>query len=100
MILGAYFANTLGAPTPTPSASATGVVIAVTGPSAAQVDTFRLQTNAGQALDFRVGRLDLSNGGLPAPHVREHLVSGIPITVSYYVDAGTNVAVHYVDAVQ
>ena len=45
-------------------------------------------------LQFTVGRLDLSNGGLPAPHLREHLVSGIPITVYYYY--GTEV-IRYID---
>lgn len=44
-------------------------------------------------LQFTVGRLDLSNGGLPAPHLREHLVSGVPITVFYY---GTEV-IRYID---
>lgn len=83
---------------PTPSASVTGVVIAVDGPNTASVETFRIQANGGQTVDFRVGRLELFNGGLPAPHLREHLVSGIPIAVDYYVEAGTNVAVRYVDA--
>jgi hypothetical protein len=74
------------------------VVIAAEGPSSSQVDTFSLRTVAGEVLAFRVGRLDLSNGGLPAPHLREHLVSGEPIEVGYYVDGEALVAVRYVDA--
>ena len=69
-------------------------MISVEGPSAAQVDRFSLRTNDGQVLQLTVGRLDVSNGGLPAPHLREHLVSGEPITVFYY---GTEV-IRYIDA--
>ncbi|MEX2547412.1 MAG: hypothetical protein WD830_06430 [Chloroflexota bacterium] len=78
--------------------SATGVVISADGPDAAQVDHFNLRTNAGQVMTFTVGRLDLASGGLPAPHLREHLVSGVPITVYYLVEDGENVASRYIDA--
>ena len=73
-------------------------MISADGPNAAQVDRFSLRTNAGQVIPFVVGRLDQSNGGLPAPHLREHLVSGIPITVFYNVEQGNNIAVRYIDA--
>lgn len=78
-----------------PPQSATGVVISAEGPDAAQVDRFSLRTNDGRVLLLTVGRLDISNGGLPAPHLREHLVTGVPITVFYY---GTEI-VRYIDAV-
>jgi hypothetical protein len=74
------------------------VVIAVDGPNAADVDTFRLRTSDGELLEFDVAALDLSAGGLPAPHLREHLVSGIPITVYYTADDGALVAHRYIDA--
>jgi hypothetical protein len=77
---------------------ATGVVIAAQGPDAASVDHFTLRTSDGRQLDFAVGKLDLSDGGLPAPHLREHMVSGEPITVSYELQDGQLVAVRYVDA--
>lgn len=80
--------------------AATGIVIGAEGPSAAVVDTFTLRTAQGQMIDFRVGRLDLSNAGLPAPHLREHLVSGEQITVTYHVESGANVADRYVDVGQ
>ena len=95
--MGAACGPTGHGPAPT-LATATGVVIAVDGPSSAEVDTFTLRTTDGQTLDFTVGRLDLSNGGLPAPHLREHLVSGIPITVTYDDQANDNVVQRYVDA--
>lgn len=81
-----------------PHATATGVVTSVDGPSVAQVDSFTLRTFSGQVLSFTVGRLDLENGGLPAPHLREHLVSGQPIVVDYREEDGELVAIAYSDA--
>jgi hypothetical protein len=81
--------------------SVSGVVISADGPDASRVDGFSLRTSGGQVLSFTVGVLDLENGGLPAPHLREHLVTGAPITV-YYSDDGNGglVAMRYVDADQ
>jgi hypothetical protein len=70
------------------------VVISANGPNAAEVDRFSLRTADGRVLAFTVGRLDLGNGGLPAPHLREHLVSGEPITAFFYGDE----VIRYVDA--
>ena len=74
------------------------MVISADGPDAASVDGFTLRTNDGQTMVFDVGTLDLSGGGLPAPHLREHLVSGVPITVYYIVDRHGDVAQRYIDA--
>lgn len=71
------------------------MVIAADGPNSAEVDRFTLRTADGQMLQFTVGRLDLSNGGLPSAHLREHMLSGEPITVYYH---GTEV-IRYTDAV-
>jgi glucose/arabinose dehydrogenase len=76
------------------------VVIAADGPTAAEVDTFSLRTSQGQVLEFRVDRLDLANGGLPSAHLREHMQSGEPITISYHLESGANVADRYVDAAE
>ena len=76
---------------------ATGIVTAATGPNSASVTDFTLRTYDGQTLQFKVGVLDVNNG-LPAPHLREHLVSGLPIFVTYHVDNGANVATRYIDA--
>ncbi len=77
-----------------PPRQVTGIVISADGPDPANVDRFSLRTSDGQVLNFTVGRLDLNNGGLPAAHLREHLVSGEPITVFHYAEE----AVRYVDA--
>lgn len=72
-------------------------MISADGPSAAEVDRFTIRTDDGQIVEFVVGTLEISNGGLPAPHLREHLVSGEPIRVDYRVEEGRNVAIRYVD---
>ena len=74
----------------------TGVVIAVDGPNAAQVDRVTIRSNDGALHVLNVGPLDLSNGGLPAPHLREHLVSGEPITAY----ARNDVMYRYMDAAE
>ena len=76
---------------------ATGIVIAATGPNVASVTDFTLRTNYGETIPFKVGVLDVNNG-LPAPHLREHLQSGIPIFVTYHVENGVNIATRYIDA--
>ncbi len=80
--------------------SATGLVIAAQGPDSATVETFTLRTSEGQTLDFKVGTLDLTNGGLPAPHLREHMVGLTPTTVYYRVENGEMIAIKFVDALQ
>ncbi|CAN5800664.1 hypothetical protein BH24CHL6_BH24CHL6_10760 [soil metagenome] len=77
---------------------ATGVVLSVDGPSLATVDGFSLRTPAGEVLEFRVERLEVTGGGKPAPHLREHRLDGQPITVEYKLDAGHLVALRYTDA--
>jgi hypothetical protein len=84
-------------PSPSPL-TALGLVITTTGPDSATVDTFTLRTNQGQTIDFTVGTLDLSDGGLPAPHLREHQVAGTPTLVYYVVQDGKDVAIKYYDA--
>lgn len=82
----------------TPRSSVSGVVISADGPSAAEVDRFSLRSDDGEIVAFVVGTLEISNGGLPAPHLREHLVNGEPVRVEYRVEDGRNVAIRYVDA--
>ena len=76
---------------------ATGIVTAATGPNVASVTDFTLRTSYGETIQFKVGVLDVNNG-LPAPHLREHLQSGIPIFVTYHVENGVNIATRYIDA--
>jgi len=91
-------AGCTGSPAASPAPlTATGLVIGATGPDAATVDTFTLRTNDGQVIEFTVGTLDLSNGGLPAPHLREHMVGATPTEVYYLVQDGKKVAIKYID---
>jgi hypothetical protein len=86
-------------PAPTPL-SATGLVIAANGPDSATVNTFTLRTDDGQTLNFTVGTLDLSNGGLPAPHLREHMLGLTPTTVYYRIENGGLIVLKFVDATE
>jgi hypothetical protein len=75
-----------------------GVVTAVDGPTVAQVTSFTLRTADGQVLGFEVETLSLTGGGKPAPHLREHLVSGEPVEVEFYRAGQRHIAVRYRDA--
>ena len=76
----------------------TGLVISAAGPDSSSVERFSLRTDDGTVYDFVVGTLDVANGGLPAPHLREHMVNAARTTVFYRVENGQNVAVRYTDA--
>jgi hypothetical protein len=71
--------------------------VAVDGSGPANVTSVTVRSSDGRQLTLEVGRLDLANG-LPAAHLREHLVSGLPIFVTCHVDNGVNIATRYVDA--
>ncbi|CAN5645758.1 hypothetical protein BH23CHL7_BH23CHL7_01410 [soil metagenome] len=85
---------------PTPTSTETGVVISVDGPDLARVTSFVLHSAGGTQITFEVETLALDRGGKPAPHLREHLVSGQPIVVDFYRDECCDrlVAVRYRDA--
>jgi hypothetical protein len=98
LVVAALATACTGSPGPSPAPlTASGLVIAATGPDSATVDTFTLRTNDGEVIDFTVGTLDLSNGGLPAPHLREHMVGATPTKVYYVVEEGKDVAIKYID---
>jgi hypothetical protein len=78
--------------------SVTGVVLAVEGSGPAAVEQFTLRTPDGQVLTFQIERLDVSRGGKPAAHLREHQLDGQPIEVEYKLENGRHVALRYVDA--
>jgi hypothetical protein len=81
-----------------PRQTATGVVLTADGPNVTDVDRFSIRTPDGQTLAFEIEMLEVANGGKPAPHLREHLVSGVPIAVDYIAQNGRNLALRYVDA--
>jgi hypothetical protein len=74
-----------------------GVVTAVEGPSVALVSRFTLRARDGRTLSFEVRSLALDGGGKPAPHLREHMASGVPIEVDYRDEGGLLVALRYRD---
>jgi hypothetical protein len=76
---------------------AQGVVVAVDGAELARVNGFSLRRPGGETLRFEVQALALSDGGKPAPHLREHMASGEPIEVEYRVEDGRLVAIRYSD---
>lgn len=77
----------------------TGIVTAVDGPSAAQVDRFVLRTQDGRELMFQIGALRVGGDAFPAAHLAEHLVSLEPIRVQYVEESdGPLVALRLTDA--
>ncbi len=80
------------------SGSAEGIVIAVDQPSITKVNSFTLRTDAGEALVFGVGTLDLTNGGFNAGHLREHMATGTGIVVDFTLIDGKRVANRLTDA--
>ena len=80
------------------SPTATGVVIAVDSTSAVDVTGFTLRSADGAMTHFRVGELESGGAAFPAVHLRAHLVSLIPIVVSYHLDAGQPIATRMADA--
>jgi hypothetical protein len=86
------------APDPPAQPVVTGVVLAVEGDGPASVTAFTLRTAEGELFEFDIERLDVSDGGKPAPHLREHQLDGAPISVEYRVEGDRNVALRYRDA--
>ena len=77
---------------------ASGLVIAVDQPELTRVASFTLRTDTGGELVFAVGRLDLSNGGFNAGHLREHMATSTKVTVDYAASASTRTATRLTDA--
>ena len=62
----------------------TGVVLDVTAASLALIETFSVLDDGGATWNFRAGDY---RGWLPS-HVRDHMVQGTPITVTYHEEDG------------
>lgn len=78
--------------------SAAGIVVSVDQASLTDIRSFALRTDTGETLTFRVGDLDISGGGFPANHLREHMATSIAVAVAYTEANGERVAVRLVDA--
>lgn len=75
-----------------------GFVIDVKSTSLTEVQTFTIRTPEGEEVVFRVGALDLAQGGFPAGHLREHMVTNVPVAVAFTLDGDDRVATRLVDA--
>ena len=80
-----------------PDRAAAGIVVAVDS-AGGQVTGFTLRTQAGDALVFVVGTLEIDGAAFPASHLVEHAVTLQPIAVGYRVVDGRNVVHRMVDA--
>lgn len=89
-------AQSLGLGQPT---TATGIVIDVQSTSAVDITGFTLRTEDGLLQQYAVGRLDTASPAFPAVHLRSHLISLIPVVVTYEMDGDQRVALRVVDAV-
>lgn len=78
--------------------SATGAVVGVDQASLTDVRSFTLRTQTGETVMFRIGTLDLSEGGFPANHLREHMATVTPVLVEYIEEGTEHVAVRLTDA--
>ena len=78
--------------------SAAGIVVAVDQVSLTEIRGFTLRTDAGEMLTFRIGPLDLSGGGFPANHLREHMATASTVAIAYTEVDGERVAIRLVDA--
>jgi hypothetical protein len=80
------------------SLTATGVVIQVTGTSPSAISSFLLHTADNQVLTFVVGPVTFDQKSFPPEHLREHQALAAPVTVTYQVQDGQNVAIKLADA--
>jgi hypothetical protein len=94
--LAVLVAQSLGVGQPT---TATGIVIDVQSTSAVDITGFTLRTQDGQLQDYAVGRLDTASPAFPAVHLRSHLISLVPVVVTYEMDGDQRVALRVVDAI-
>jgi hypothetical protein len=86
-----------GSVTPPGTQEIVGIVTSVEGSSPAQVSRFTLRTDAGQALAFDIGPLQIGGDTFPAGHLREHQATAQPVRVTYRDDGSRLVAVRLQD---
>lgn len=84
--------------TATATATASGIVTAVDQPSLTSVRGFTLRTAAGAELAFSIGTLQLTDGGLPANHLREHMATASPVDVTFATQGDERIATRLSDA--
>ena len=82
---------------PSPQTAA-GFVVDVQSTSLTEITSFTLRTEDGEELVFRVGALDLTSGGFPGTHLREHMITNQPVAVAFDMEGDDRVATRLVDA--
>lgn len=75
-----------------------GFVVDVKSASLTEIQSFTLRTQDGRVLVFKVGRLELDGGALPAAHLRQHMALNQAVAVAYREEDGERVAYRLVDA--
>ena len=76
--------------------TATGVVVAVEATSITDVTAFTIRGADGQTHRFALGSLE--NGvEFPPGHLQEHIISGVPVIVTYREDGGVAMAIRLAD---
>lgn len=74
-----------------------GVILSVRSTSPTETEGFTLRTRSGEQLEFRVGQLDLTEGGFAAGHLREHQATAQEVIVRFRTEGGTRVATKLTD---
>ena len=91
----ALVATTLGEP---PRRTETGVVTAVDSTSLTNVTGFTIRTPDGRVVQFTLGQLENASQFAPG-HLNEHMVTSVPVLVTYQDRNGERVVVRLEDAV-
>jgi hypothetical protein len=78
--------------------TATGIVLHVDGTSPSAISSFLLRTADGHVITFMVGPVTFDQQSFPPEHLREHQALAMPVTVTYQVENGQDVAVKLQDA--
>lgn len=80
-----------------PGSPVEGVVVDVRSTGLTQVQGFSIRTNAGETIDFRLGRLE-NAAEFPPAHLSEHRATSQPVRVYFRLEAGDRVAYRVEDA--
>ena len=79
--------------------SAAGLVTDIDTLGLSQVQGFTLRTEDGTSLEFAIeGGTDLSAGGFPPDHLREHMANASGVAVAYRTDGDERIVVRLTDA--
>jgi hypothetical protein len=79
--------------------SVAGIVTGIDTLGLGEVRGFTLRAEDGTSLEFTIdGGTDLAAGGFPPDHLREHMTTATPVSVTYHTEGDARVAVRLTDA--